>query len=342
MRALSPQLPSKTYSVGVANAGRRLIVWRGANGSVTVRRHGCMTTFSDDGRWFWDGNQWQPAISKDGSWRWDGLQWRHTSSTGGSKSPIVFRLGPAISGGLAVFALLLAFVFLLAFFGSNSKREPYALGYLGATLVVLSGAVLLATPIAVRIARRRNLLAAASAGAVVLFLGTCGGGIALAAAYPTPSPSPTPGAGSRPLPTGAPRPSEASIPGMATASPMPSVRGTATPTQTPTATPTPTPTPTHTPTPAPAPTATPTPAPAADVCGAPRNPWGYNFCGRGGYITSPPSNFCAYFSPCVSTFWTATSGYVVQCVSGKWSHSGGVSGACSSNGGVARALYAGP
>src|SRR5207302_9060117 len=53
MRALSPQLPSKTYSVGVANAGRRLIVWRGANGSVTVRRHGCMTTFSDDGRWFW-------------------------------------------------------------------------------------------------------------------------------------------------------------------------------------------------------------------------------------------------------------------------------------------------
>jgi hypothetical protein len=44
----------------------------------------------------------------------------------------------------------------------------------------------------------------------------------------------------------------------------------------------------------------------------------------------------------VITFWTATRGYVVQCASGKWSHSGGVSGACSSNGGVARMLSSGP
>jgi hypothetical protein len=29
-------------------------------------------------------------------------------------------------------------------------------------------------------------------------------------------------------------------------------------------------------------------------------------------------------------------------VSGKWSHSGGVSGACSSNGGVSKILYSGP
>jgi hypothetical protein len=96
------------------------------------------------------------------------------------------------------------------------------------------------------------------------------------------------------------------------------------------------------PPPAPPPPPPPPPPAAADTCGAPSNPWGYNFCGRGSLITSPPSNFCSYFSPCVSTFWTATSGYVVQCASGKWSHSGGVSGACSSNGGVARSLYSGP
>jgi hypothetical protein len=31
--------------------------------------------FSADGRWFWDGAAWQPAISLDGRWRWNGFGW---------------------------------------------------------------------------------------------------------------------------------------------------------------------------------------------------------------------------------------------------------------------------
>jgi hypothetical protein len=98
------------------------------------------------------------------------------------------------------------------------------------------------------------------------------------------------------------------------------------PTATATAKPTPTSTPTSTPTP------TPTPCPGVNC-----NPWGYNFS-PGNLIYHPPSTFCSYFT-CVSTFWTATSGYVVECYNGHYSHSGGVSGACSHNSGVWRPLY---
>src|SRR5205823_3014390 len=45
-----------------------------------------------------------------------------------------------------------------------------------------------------------------------------------------------------------------------------------------------------------------------------------------------------YFS-CVSTFWTATRGYVAECANGEYTHSAGVSGACSRDGGVSRTLY---
>src|SRR2546430_226411 len=31
--------------------------------------------FSPDHRWWWDGVQWQPALSADGMWRWDGRRW---------------------------------------------------------------------------------------------------------------------------------------------------------------------------------------------------------------------------------------------------------------------------
>jgi len=30
---------------------------------------------SEDGRWWWDGSQWQSAISGDGHWLWDGAKW---------------------------------------------------------------------------------------------------------------------------------------------------------------------------------------------------------------------------------------------------------------------------
>jgi hypothetical protein len=74
-------------------------------------------------------------------------------------------------------------------------------------------------------------------------------------------------------------------------------------------------------------------------CGAPANPWSYTLCGQN-YITRPPSNFCGYFS-CIPSFWQSTNGWVARCVDGKYSHSGGRSGACSHHGGVAQPLHSG-
>jgi hypothetical protein len=86
----------------------------------------------------------------------------------------------------------------------------------------------------------------------------------------------------------------------------------------------------------PAPAAPPPPA-AQNTCGAPANPWGYNFCG-GNLIYSPPSNFCSVFN-CIPNFWKSTTGYVDQCNDGTYSHSGGRQGACSYHGGEKRPLY---
>lgn len=115
---------------------------------------------------------------------------------------------------------------------------------------------------------------------------------------------------------------------------VPTPTPTATPAPTPRSTPVPTPIPTVAPTPPPPPP--PTPAPK-NLCGAPANPWNYNFCG-GSVIHSPDPAFCTYFN-CIASFWNQTNGYVVQCNDGAYSHSGGVSGACSSHQGVGRPLY---
>ena len=109
----------------------------------------------------------------------------------------------------------------------------------------------------------------------------------------------------------------------------------------PVASPTPSPTPSPKPSLVAPPTQAPVPPPAAfDFCGAPANPWHYNFCASdsGKYITSAPSGFCGYFS-CISSF-SAGSGYVVECNDGMYSRSGGISGACSRHGGVLRPLWA--
>ena len=76
---------------------------------------------------------------------------------------------------------------------------------------------------------------------------------------------------------------------------------------------------------------------AQGLCGAPPNPWEYNFCGTGAPVGTPPSSFCSYFT-CIPSFWKQTNGYVVQCVDGYFSHSGGVRGACSDHRGVSEAL----
>ncbi len=119
---------------------------------------------------------------------------------------------------------------------------------------------------------------------------------------------------------------------------------TATATPVPTASPTPAPTPAPTlkpvavaPPPAPVRTAPPPPPPPAfNYCGAPANPWHYNFC-AGNVIYAIPSNFCSYF-PCIPSFWQSTKGYAEECVDGKYSHSGGRPGACSYHDGELRAL----
>ena len=105
---------------------------------------------------------------------------------------------------------------------------------------------------------------------------------------------------------------------------------------------TPTPKPTVAPTQAPVPTSAPTQPPPAPTqppqpTGLNGNPWGYSFV-PGNLIYSPAADFCSYFG-CVSTFWTATRGYVVECVNGLYSHSGGIRGACSRDGGPAAILY---
>lgn len=123
-------------------------------------------------------------------------------------------------------------------------------------------------------------------------------------------------------------------PTVVVATPTPRPVPTATPRPQPTATPRP-PAPTATPRP-PAPTAT--PQPTCDYGGAPPNPWCYTFNYTGKYIYSPPSNFCNYFN-CIASFWTHTNGYVDECQDGTYSHSGGVSGACSYHGGELRPLY---
>ena len=106
-----------------------------------------------------------------------------------------------------------------------------------------------------------------------------------------------------------------------------------------TATPLPTPTlyPTQTPTLTPYPTPQPTQAPEPTPCpGVNCNPWGYSFV-SGHRITSPPSAFCNYFS-CTPNFGNG-HGYVVECHDARYSKSGGVQNACTSHGGVWRALY---
>lgn len=108
----------------------------------------------------------------------------------------------------------------------------------------------------------------------------------------------------------------------------------------PTATPPPKPTvvPTH----APVPTQPPVhPTPTKPACQAVNNnPWCYNF-NPGSLIYIPPSGFCNYFN-CIPTFYGSDDpgdGYIVQCVDGSFSQSGGESGACSYHGGVSRPMY---
>jgi hypothetical protein len=106
-------------------------------------------------------------------------------------------------------------------------------------------------------------------------------------------------------------------------------------------TPTHNPPPTHTPKPTHSPTPKPKP-PTGPLCGAPSNPWGFNFCGRGGaiYPANLPASVCDYFD-CIPNFPNGI-GYMVECKDGTYSMSGGRSGACSHHSGELREVYRGP
>ncbi|MFL6136555.1 MAG: hypothetical protein ACJ74O_02000 [Frankiaceae bacterium] len=90
------------------------------------------------------------------------------------------------------------------------------------------------------------------------------------------------------------------------------------------------------------PTPTPTPKPTHAVpstCGAPKNPWGYNFCGSGSLIYHPAPDVCGYFD-CIDYFDNGV-GYMIECSDGTYSMSGGRSGRCSHHGGELREVYSG-
>jgi hypothetical protein len=76
---------------------------------------------------------------------------------------------------------------------------------------------------------------------------------------------------------------------------------------------------------------------APSLCGAPANPYGYNFCGRGGLISNPAPDVCVYFD-CIPNFDNGT-GYMVECHDAMYSMSGGRQGACSYHDGVWRPVY---
>jgi len=74
------------------------------------------------------------------------------------------------------------------------------------------------------------------------------------------------------------------------------------------------------------------------TCGAPPNPFGYDFCRPADLIYKPASHFCRYFD-CVPDFWIGANGYVIECMDSTYSHRGGHPHACLNHGGVRRRLY---
>ncbi|MEV0805299.1 hypothetical protein [Micromonospora sp. NPDC050200] len=79
------------------------------------------------------------------------------------------------------------------------------------------------------------------------------------------------------------------------------------------------------------------PKPRERRCGAPANPVGYDFCG-GKRIRQPDHRVCDFFD-CAQGFW-AGRGYLVQCLDGAVSLTGGRRDACAGHRGVKRTVYA--
>ncbi|WP_240944060.1 hypothetical protein [Micromonospora thermarum] len=84
----------------------------------------------------------------------------------------------------------------------------------------------------------------------------------------------------------------------------------------------------------PSPSAAPT---EIDRCGAPPNPYGYNYCG-GALIHQPAADVCSYF-PCMADFLSG-SGHLVTCRDGLIGLVGGQPDECADHRGIRRTVYA--
>jgi hypothetical protein len=176
----------------------------------------------------------------------------------------------------------------------------------------------------------------AAAGALLLGVAVVGAGSALATTHPAPATPPAtthPAAEAPVAPPVIPLEPTTEMPYPTTVPP------TTPPPTTPASTaPATTRPPTTSPPRSPRPTARPTqPAP---LCGAPANPYGFNFCGRGGLVYQPPAAVCSYFD-CVSGFPDGT-GYLEECRDHSYSLTGGQPAACAKHGGSRRTVYRGP
>jgi len=220
-------------------------------------------------------------------------------------------------GGYAAIATL----FIGGLIASNRALAIFALGTLLAVLLVTNGWKI-RTWFPFFSSTNRATTGWAYVGLVALLLVSCGAGLNGMATAPVDQPGVAP--------TQTPSPTQTR-----------SLSPTRTSTPTPTPTPSPTPKPTPTPTAKPTPTQTPVkssapPPPPPNLCGAPSNPWNYNFCG-GAQIPNPPAQFCNYFN-CIASFWNG-NGYVVECADATYSKSGGLSGVCSRHGGYLQTLW---
>jgi hypothetical protein len=184
------------------------------------------------------------------------------------------------------------------------------------------------TPPAPRRGRSRLGLWAAlgAAAGLLLVLGCLGGLVLLGSIRSTTTGPQVPAAAGASSPTGSPSSSAAAppaVPSGAATSPAAPVRPPTTAARATTA--------------APARTT----APALSLCGAPPNPYGFNFCGRGHliYAGQLPDGVCSYFA-CIDNFYNG-SGYMVECGDGRYSMSGGKQGACSYHDKVRRSVYSG-
>jgi hypothetical protein len=71
------------------------------------------STFSPDGLWWWDGNQWRSALSPDGRWRWDGRSWVPTYQGAPPRAPGGAGAGTAVAITIVAFVGVLFLVGLL-------------------------------------------------------------------------------------------------------------------------------------------------------------------------------------------------------------------------------------